>query len=54
MAIEIVPLTEADIPGAVECIQQAFANDPYFLWVFNDPSKVCIYVQNYIQAVHRD
>ncbi|KAL2005498.1 hypothetical protein VTN00DRAFT_2709 [Thermoascus crustaceus] len=38
MAIEIVPLTERDIPGTVECIQQAFAEDPYFLWVF-DPSK---------------
>lgn len=49
MAFEVVPLTERDIPGTVECIQQAFAEDPYFLWVF-DPSKVCIH----IQAVHRD
>ena len=39
MAIEVVPLTEADIPGAIEVIQQAFADDPYFKWVF-DSSKV--------------
>ncbi|PYH88644.1 acetyltransferase, GNAT family [Aspergillus ellipticus CBS 707.79] len=38
MAIEILPLTKADIPAAVECIQKAFADDPYFHWVFNDPS----------------
>ena len=41
MAIEIIPLTEEDIPGTIECIQQAFADDPYFNWVF-DSSKVCI------------
>ncbi|KAE8149414.1 acetyltransferase, GNAT family [Aspergillus avenaceus] len=35
MAIEVVSLTEADIPGAVEVIQQAFADDPYFQWVFD-------------------
>lgn len=40
MAIEVVPLTEGDIPGAIEVIQQAFADDPYFKWVF-DQSKVC-------------
>lgn len=40
MAIEVVPLTEADIPGAIEVIQQAFADDPYFKWAF-DQSKVC-------------
>ncbi|KAK2755109.1 hypothetical protein FQN54_006638 [Arachnomyces sp. PD_36] len=39
MAVEIVPLSKEDIPGAVECIQVAFAGDPYFSWVFNDPSK---------------
>lgn len=42
MSVEIVPLTKGDIPGAVECIQQAFADDPYYRWIFNDPSKVCI------------
>lgn len=35
MAIEVVPLTEDDIPGAIEVIQQAFADDPYFKWVFD-------------------
>ncbi|KAJ5082563.1 hypothetical protein N7532_011606 [Penicillium argentinense] len=35
MAIEIVDLTEADIPGAIQVIQQAFADDPYFKWVFD-------------------
>ena len=39
MAAEVVPLTEADIPGAIEIIQRAFADDPYFKWVF-DSSKV--------------
>ncbi|OQE17114.1 hypothetical protein PENFLA_c025G07793 [Penicillium flavigenum] len=38
MAVEVVPLTEADIPGAIEVIQRAFADDPYFKWVF-DSSK---------------
>ncbi|KAJ5551224.1 Acyl-CoA N-acyltransferase [Penicillium sp. DV-2018c] len=36
MAIQVVPLTEADIPGAIEVIQQAFADDPYFKWVFDE------------------
>ncbi|KAJ5161496.1 Acyl-CoA N-acyltransferase [Penicillium capsulatum] len=35
MAIEVVALTEADIPGAIQVIQQAFADDPYFKWVFD-------------------
>ncbi|CAG7990487.1 unnamed protein product [Penicillium salamii] len=39
MSIEITPLAQADIPGAVECVQQAFADDPYFRWAFDDPSK---------------
>ncbi|KAJ5361237.1 hypothetical protein N7541_002081 [Penicillium brevicompactum] len=38
MGIEVVDLTEADIPGAIEVIQRAFADDPYFKWVF-DSSK---------------
>ncbi|KAJ5895071.1 Acyl-CoA N-acyltransferase [Penicillium taxi] len=42
MLIEIVPLTEADVPGAVECVQRAFTDDPYFLWAFNDPSKFSV------------
>lgn len=35
MTIEISPLTTADIPEAVEVIQQAFADDPYFKWAFD-------------------
>ncbi|KAJ5773524.1 hypothetical protein N7457_008420 [Penicillium paradoxum] len=35
MTIEVVPLTEADIPGAIEVIQRAFADDPYSQWVFD-------------------
>ncbi|KAH3079280.1 hypothetical protein KXW28_004374 [Aspergillus fumigatus] len=38
MAIEVVNLTEEDIPEAIEVIQRAFADDPYFKWVF-DPAK---------------
>lgn len=41
MAVRIEPLKMEHIPGAVECIQVAFAGDPYFSFVFNDPSKVC-------------
>lgn len=40
MPVEITALTEADIPGAIDTIQQAFADDPYNRWVFNDRSKV--------------
>jgi hypothetical protein len=40
MPIEISPLKEADIPGAIDSIQQAFANDPYNLWVYSDRDKV--------------
>ncbi|KAL4809436.1 acyl-CoA N-acyltransferase [Aspergillus unguis] len=38
MPIEVHPLTKADIPGAIEVIQQAFAEDPYFQWVFDKKS----------------
>lgn len=48
MAVEVVPLTEADIPGAIEVIQQAFADDPYFKWVF-DSSKVRYTLRNNYQ-----
>ncbi|KAJ5627911.1 N-acetyltransferase [Penicillium lividum] len=36
MAIKVLPLTEADIPGAIQVIQRAFADDPYFKWVFDE------------------
>ena len=32
--IAIVPLAYDDIPGAIESIQTAFADDPYKNWVF--------------------
>ncbi|KAH7320663.1 acyl-CoA N-acyltransferase [Stachybotrys elegans] len=38
MAITVSNLTEADIPGAVKAVQDAFADDPYNIWVF-DKSK---------------
>ncbi|KAI9744783.1 MAG: hypothetical protein M1818_001708 [Claussenomyces sp. TS43310] len=40
MPIQVTPLTEADIPGAITTIQEAFASDPYNLWVYNDRSKI--------------
>ncbi|CZS95916.1 related to acetyltransferase, GNAT family family [Rhynchosporium agropyri] len=40
MPIQISRLTESDIPGAVTVIQEAFANDPYNLWVYNDRIKL--------------
>jgi hypothetical protein len=40
MPIEVSRMTEADIDGAIDTIQQAFANDPYNNWVFPDRSKV--------------
>jgi hypothetical protein len=48
MAIDVVNLTEADIPEAIEVIQRAFADDPYFKWVFN-PAKVCSMVPEYAE-----
>ncbi|MCJ1352910.1 MAG: hypothetical protein MMC33_002894 [Icmadophila ericetorum] len=38
MPIVISPLVETDIPSAIECIQLAFADDPYAIWVY-DRSK---------------
>lgn len=35
MPVQISDITTADIPGAVECIQRAFADDPYYRWVFH-------------------
>ena len=34
MVIKISSIVPADIPSAVDCIQLAFATDPYFLWAF--------------------
>lgn len=41
MAIKVRPLTQSDIPAAIDIIQRAFAEDPYFRWVFDEKS-VCI------------
>ena len=35
MPIKVTPIAEADIPGAVTCIQKAFEHDPYNNWVFD-------------------
>lgn len=35
MAIEIKPIAPSDISSVVECIQLAFAEDPYFQWAFD-------------------
>ena len=40
MPIQVTPLTEPDIQGAITTIQLAFADDPYNRWVYNDRSKV--------------
>ncbi|CAD0097125.1 unnamed protein product, partial [Aureobasidium vineae] len=39
MPVEITRMVESDIDGAVDCIQKAFAEDPYFAWVF--PENFC-------------
>ncbi|KAL4873682.1 hypothetical protein BDV12DRAFT_51573 [Aspergillus spectabilis] len=38
MTITVHPLTKPDIPEAIDIIQQAFAEDPYFRWVFDEKS----------------
>ncbi|KAK5113721.1 hypothetical protein LTR85_010738 [Meristemomyces frigidus] len=35
MPLQVSQITEQDIPGAVTCIQQAFKDDPYNHWVFD-------------------
>jgi len=39
MPIQVNRITEADIGGAIDTIQQAFADDPYNKWVYPDRSK---------------
>ncbi|KAH0384220.1 acyl-CoA N-acyltransferase, partial [Aureobasidium melanogenum] len=36
MPVEITRMIGSDIDGAVDCIQKAFAEDPYFAWVFTE------------------
>jgi hypothetical protein len=40
MALQVSLMTPADIDGAIDTIQQAFAEDPYNKWIYNDRSKV--------------
>jgi hypothetical protein len=40
MPIQVTRMTEADIDGAIDTIQQAFAEDPYNQWIYPDRSKV--------------
>ncbi|OAL64749.1 acetyltransferase, GNAT family [Trichophyton rubrum] len=39
MLVEIRRMTKEDIPGAIECVQTGFADDPYFNWVFDVSKK---------------
>lgn len=38
MVIDITPMRQDDIEGAVSCIQVAFADDPYNRWIFPNPA----------------
>ncbi|KAL5347855.1 hypothetical protein ACLOAV_007265 [Pseudogymnoascus australis] len=40
MPIVVSPMREEDIDGGIRTIQEAFANDPYNLWIYNDRSKI--------------
>jgi len=42
MAIEVSLITEPDIPGAITAIQEAFKEDPYYTWVYNDRAKLSL------------
>ncbi|KAF2264808.1 acetyltransferase [Lojkania enalia] len=42
MSIQVSRMAEADINGAIDTIQQAFANDPYNHWVYPDRSKISL------------
>ncbi|XP_014555925.1 hypothetical protein COCVIDRAFT_38332 [Bipolaris victoriae FI3] len=42
MPIQVSRMTKSDINGAIDTIQQAFANDPYNLWIYPDRSKISL------------
>lgn len=48
MPIEISRMVEGDIDGAVECIQKAFAEDPYFEWVFPENVREYIHLSSIV------
>lgn len=50
MTIKVTRMTEADIDGAIDTIQQAFADDPYNNWVYPDRSKVRQHQTRYTQT----
>ncbi|KAI4933037.1 hypothetical protein J4E85_003440 [Alternaria conjuncta] len=52
MPIQVTRMKEADIDGAIDTIQQAFANDPYNNWVFPDREKVSL-VRNRVSLTLR-
>lgn len=53
MAIEVVPLTKSDIPEAVDIILAAFADDPYFKWVFDPNTVSLLYLPStYLVAIY--
>ena len=51
MPIQVTRMKEADIDGAIDTIQQAFANDPYNNWVFPDRKKVLNSVPVFLRAL---
>ncbi|KAJ0269879.1 hypothetical protein COL940_012094 [Colletotrichum noveboracense] len=50
MAIHVTTLTEADIPGAVQAVQQAFAGDPYNTWVYDQSKRYYIWKEAQAKA----
>ncbi|KAF1965654.1 acetyltransferas-like protein [Bimuria novae-zelandiae CBS 107.79] len=52
MSIKVSRMVEADIDGAIDTIQQAFADDPYNNWVYPDRSKVSL-VRNRVSLTLR-
>ncbi|KAH8599599.1 hypothetical protein B0O99DRAFT_682164 [Bisporella sp. PMI_857] len=42
MSIRISRIKDSDIPGAITAVQEAFAEDPYKLWIYNDPAKLSL------------
>jgi hypothetical protein len=51
MPIEVTRMKEADIDGAIDTIQQAFANDPYNNWVFPDREKVASLILIFLRSL---
>ena len=47
MSIQVTRMTETDIDGAIDTIQQAFADDPYNKWIYPDRSKVVSRLSSY-------